>query len=227
MPSTSSLRSGASPTLPASSQSTKSATGSYWSWKMNRNIQWRSVDELNAFKILDASPRVSKFHRLWFLFPLCLKNMTLQLYPALLVRSDEVLKIWKIITASGASTPKSQQRQVVLWWVRRYNLTVYRIIPRNWLAQQPQLENIDTILKWGAREIHPKGKKAALRLILSAGGITWSDCKAKSLGPHTTRYICRLVLEGRLDFVVNKPLEKYTVFTPCTPQTSRLNLFGV
>ncbi len=37
------------------------ATGKYPSWKAGRMVQWESINELNAFRILDAMPEVSTF----------------------------------------------------------------------------------------------------------------------------------------------------------------------
>ena len=36
-------------------------TGKYPSWKMERMLQWESMNELNAFRLLDCDPRVTVF----------------------------------------------------------------------------------------------------------------------------------------------------------------------
>src|SRR5260370_9079261 len=36
-------------------------TGKYPSWKMERMLQWESINELNAFRLLDCDPRVTVF----------------------------------------------------------------------------------------------------------------------------------------------------------------------
>ena len=36
-------------------------TGKYPSWKMERMLQWESLNELNAFRLLDCDPRVTLF----------------------------------------------------------------------------------------------------------------------------------------------------------------------
>src|SRR5208282_1773043 len=36
-------------------------TGKYPSWKMQRMLQWESINELNAFRLLDCDPRVKAF----------------------------------------------------------------------------------------------------------------------------------------------------------------------
>ena len=36
-------------------------TGKYPSWKMERMLQWESMNELNAFRLLDCDPRVAVF----------------------------------------------------------------------------------------------------------------------------------------------------------------------
>jgi hypothetical protein len=38
-------------------------TGKYPSWKMERMLQWESINELNAFRLLDCDPRVTVFTR--------------------------------------------------------------------------------------------------------------------------------------------------------------------
>lgn len=36
-------------------------TAKYSSWKMERMLQWESMNELNAFRVLDCDPRVTVF----------------------------------------------------------------------------------------------------------------------------------------------------------------------
>jgi hypothetical protein len=36
-------------------------TGKYPSWKMERMLQWESINELNAFRLLDCDPGVTVF----------------------------------------------------------------------------------------------------------------------------------------------------------------------
>jgi len=44
------------------SRSRHRVTGKYPSWKMNRMIEWESKNELNAFRLLDASSIILEFN---------------------------------------------------------------------------------------------------------------------------------------------------------------------
>lgn len=44
------------------SRSRARPTGKYPSWKMRRMVQWESENELNAFRLLDCDPDVTRFH---------------------------------------------------------------------------------------------------------------------------------------------------------------------
>ena len=43
------------------SRSNARSTGKYPSWKMGRMIHWESINELNAFRLLDCDPNVTSY----------------------------------------------------------------------------------------------------------------------------------------------------------------------
>ncbi len=52
------------------SRSRARATGKFPSWKMGRMIQWESINELNAYRRLDATPGANAFYEQPLMIPL-------------------------------------------------------------------------------------------------------------------------------------------------------------
>lgn len=87
------------------SRSRARPTGKYPSWKMGRMVQWESVNELNAFRLLDASPEVLSFSEQPVAIKFILDGENLTHYPDVLVQYRNGRELWEIKPKSEAVKP--------------------------------------------------------------------------------------------------------------------------
>jgi hypothetical protein len=117
------------------------ATGTHPSSKMGRMIQCESLDELNAFRLLDADPTVTAY----FERPLSiryLQDAQIHLhYPSLLVERGHTRELWEIKSASEARRPFVAARTRVMQSALPFWGYEYRMILIKDLVTKPRVTN--------------------------------------------------------------------------------------
>jgi len=187
-------------------------TGKYPSWKMERMLQWESINELNAFRLLDCDPRVTVFTEqpceIVYVDGTEIKHH----YPDIYIEIDGNQELWEVKAECGASQNEVSSRTKLLSReLRRYGFT-YRVVLDYELAKQPRLENAKTLLRYGRRGAS-NCEREDLRLAMqSEGHLSWSEACEGALGTHGREIVCRLVLEGALSFDLDSPLGPSTQF---------------
>lgn len=187
-------------------------TGKYPSWKMERMLQWESMNELHAFRLLDCDPRVTVFTEQPCEIVYFDGTETRRHYPDIYVEIDGNQELWEVKAECEALQREfSARTELLTSGLQRYGFT-YRVVLDQELTKQPRLDNTKTLLRYG-RRVASDNECEYVRLALkSKGHLRWSDVCTGFLGSRGREIVCRLVLEGVLSFDVDSPLGPGTQF---------------
>lgn len=184
-------------------------TGKYPSWKMQRMMQWESVHEGNAMRILDATPHVASFNEQPCEIIYTLNGVQHRHYPDLLVIQKYSREFWEVKTRSDAERPDVAERTAFL----ANNLPEYgygyQLILAEVLAKQPRLDNVKRLNKLGRRPVSIFEKECIRRLFTNEPVISWGVFEQQP--QKVLRNICRLILEGKLNIDLNVPISTATL----------------
>jgi hypothetical protein len=187
-------------------------TGKYPSWRMGRMVQWESHNEKLAFKLLDADPEVVSFseQRCEIIFS---QNSELKThYPDIYVVRDSAKELLEVKSQSEASDPEIAQRTALLAaTLPRYGYS-YRLWLDTDLKKQPALANADLLLRHGRLPVTDCDFERTRLLVQVNGSLNWSDACNGSYGLRMREIICRLTLEGVLNFDRTSPISATTNF---------------
>jgi len=115
------------------------ATGKYPSWKMGRMIQWESINELNAYRLLDTDPSVIEFYEQPLKISYVIDGTLRTHYPDTLVKWVNHQELWEIKSPKYAEKPDYLKRTQILEAALiefGYN---YRMINAEGFLKQPRL----------------------------------------------------------------------------------------
>src|SRR5208337_503554 len=187
-------------------------TGKYPSWKMQRMLQWESINELNAFRLLDCDPRVKAFTEQPCEIVYFDGIETRHHYPDIFVAIDSDQELWEVkaeceAVQSGVST----RTDLLTSGLRRYGFT-YRVVLDHELAKEPRLGNAKTLLRYGRRAASDNECEYVRLALKSKGHLSWSEVCRGVLGTHGREIICRLALEGVLTFDMKSSFAPDTQF---------------
>lgn len=204
------------------SRSRARPTGKYPSWKMARMIQWESPNELNALRLLDASPAVTAFHEQPLAIRFVLDGEPRLHYPDLFVAwSDGRRELWEVKPEREAAHPYFAARTRYLQAALPALGYSYRLAVAEELAREPRLTNALTLLKYGRNPIRDADRERIRRILLSAPALRWGSALRGDLGPQGLAQLSRLALEGFLSFDIERELAEQTPFTLATQGNSR------
>ena len=176
-------------------------TGKYPSWKMNRMMQWQTVDHLNAFRLLDAESKVLSFHEK----PMAIEYETHGVLhterPDILVEIDGQKELWTIKKLAKVTDGRVATHSKNLALQLRSHGYQQKSVIAEWLKQEPRLGNAITLLGFGRQEVSPLAREA-FRILFAkrAGGINWGEFREGIAGHLGKNILCRLVLEGVIHF---------------------------
>lgn len=197
------------------------ATGKFPSAKMKRMIQWESIPERNAFRLLEADPKVVAYREQ----PCEIRyemDGELRLHvPDILVRFRCGKEFWEVKPAEDAMRQEVADRTNLLTRLLPANGYKYQVVLAEELSRQPRLENLAIVLRYGRGDVSNLIKEKIRQLLQSVGAITWDSVLNGSLAPINRNHICRLTLSGFLHLDLNQPLSSTTLITlktaPKTP----------
>lgn len=197
------------------SRSRAGHTGTFPSWKMGRMVHWESIHELNAFRILDADPTIVRFSEQPCLIRYVVNGREKLHFPDILIESRKGKELWEIKADRAAKDPDVVERTECLmsclpeWGYR------YRVVQGREVASQPRLHNALTVLRYGRHAISKIDRELARRAFRDRRQLRWQDARAGVLGPKGRIIVCRLVLEGLVEF------DTANLITPDTSFCSR------
>jgi hypothetical protein len=187
-------------------------TGKYPSWKMERMVQWESINELNAFRLLDCDPRVTVFTEQPCEIVYVDGADTKRHYPDIYVEIDGNQELWEVKAECEASqSGVSTRTELLSRGLRRYGFT-YRVALAHELAKEPRLENAKTLLRYGRRAASDCERDCLRTAVESKGHLNWAEICQGDFGSRGREIVCRLVLEGVLSFDLDSPLCPGTQF---------------
>jgi hypothetical protein len=193
------------------SRSRAIGTGKYPSWKMGRMIQWESVHERNAFRLLDADSTVTSFSEQPCEIEYRLGSETYRHFPDILVETLSGSELWEVKKGADAF------REDVVARTRLMERTLpafgyrYRLVTGDELGAEPLLSNVRTMLRWGRSELDWAEREMLMDVFAENRTRRWGEVLSGRFGPNGRAIVCRLILEGILRMDIRRPL------TPETP----------
>lgn len=189
-------------------------TGKYPSWKMGRMLQWESVAELNAMRLLDADPSVLFFAEQPLILRYRLNGESRLHYPDQLVKRDTGSKeLWEIKSERDAARSDVAARTALLRAALPTYGYEYRLVYAEELRRQPRLSNVLEILTWGRGPITAVDRERTRALLTRVPAVTWGAAVSGAVGCSGRQVLSRLVLEGMVAFDINEKLALDTPFT--------------
>jgi hypothetical protein len=190
-------------------------TYSYWTWKLDREAQGESPNEVNGFILLDCDPYV-----LWFAEQCCEilyiddNGDEKRHYPDVLNKLHGKWLLWEFKTETEAQTDEISSRTDLM--VRElpsvgFN---YEIKLAKELARQPRFGIADKLRIFGKRPMTFLEREQLRQHILREGALTWGNACAGLYGRPGREILCRAVLEGILSVDLNSELSHSTQFLP-------------
>lgn len=195
------------------SRSRARATGKYPSWKMCRMMQWESVNELNAYRLLDANPAATAYHEQPLTITFKINGEIHKHYPDTMVQWGNSRELWEIKTAADAARPEVAERTRLMEDALPQLGFAYRMVLAEELSKEPRLSNVLTVLKFGRAPVPPLAMEQIRQAFSFAGEIAWGAVLDGALGQFGRNHVCRLILEGRLRLNLDQPLAINTYIT--------------
>lgn len=202
------------------SRSRARPTGRYPSWKMGRMLQWESHNELNAMRLLDATPNVLQFSDQPCVIRYRLGGKDFRHYPDTLVNTAKVNSFWEIKTAADARRPEIAARTKLLTELLPAKGYEYAVVLAEDLAREPRMRQARLVLKHGKAPLTFAEREYARRLFLTVESLSWQEVLDGRYAPFTRQQACRLVLEGALALNLDEPFGPETQLTSlCGPDS--------
>lgn len=188
------------------------STGKYPSWKMGRMIQWESLNELHAFRLLDCDPHARAFYEQPCEIAFVQDGELKRHYPDVLVETQHGKEIWEIKSDSEALQDEIVARTAFLSGALRQYGFAYRLVLAGDLERSPRIENATILLRHGRRVPTECERECMRSLLKRTPALNWGDACRGTYGPKGRDVLCRLVLEGVLHFNIELPLSSSTQF---------------
>ena len=196
-------------------------TGKYPSWKMGRMMQWESTNELNAFRLLDADPTVRKFYEQPVRIRYMLDGKEHYHIPDVLVETAEGKFIWEIKPEQNASEADVEKRTQLLSGLLPAYGYKYQIVLAEELGKKERIEAICQTLRNGRLDIPIVNREQIRRTLLANASVTWGAVLDGMFGARGKNYVCRMMLEGYLEWSAMSRMTRETILqlrqTPTRP----------
>lgn len=194
------------------SRSNARSTGKYPSWKMGRMIHWKSVNELNAFRLLDCDPNVTSYSEQPCQIVYVLDGVERVHYPDILVTTTGGKQLWEVKHRSNASEPEVLARAAFLSRALPGWGYGYQTVFGEDLARQPRLNNANLLLRFGKRAVNDCEWEGVRRALEEQEPLVWSEAISGNYGARGREILSSLVLRGVLTIDMNSPISPTTEF---------------
>jgi hypothetical protein len=202
---------GESPVRRVVTRSSARGTGKYPSWKMKRMLQWKSPDELNVLRLLDADPAVIAFKEQPARITYVVEGEERRHYPNVLVEWSGAQELWEIQPREEAVAEEVAVRTALMDSALPAYGYGYRLVFADEIAAPPALDNALLLLRFGRAPLSAAEKERIRRFMEVSGSVTWGAVLAGTLGSRGRAQVSRLVLEGTLTFDKTRPLTAASV----------------
>ena len=194
------------------SRSNARSAGKFPSWKMGRMIHWESINELNAFRLLDCDPNVTSYSEQPCKIVYVLNGVEKVHYPDILVTTTGGRQLWEVKLRSDASEPEVLARATFLSRALPRWGYEYRTVFGEELAKQPRLNNANLLLSLGKRAVSDCEWEDVRRTVTERGALVWSEAISGNYGAKGREILSSLVLRGVLTIDINSPISPATEF---------------
>jgi len=194
------------------SRSNSHSAGKYPSWKMKRMLHWESVNELNAFRLLDCDPEVRRFGEQPCKIEYVMDGVERVHYPDILVITTKSKEFWEVKPQSKPLESGVLQRTALLSRVLPWWGYAYRMVLAEDLGRQPRLNNASVILRFGRNMVSDRDWESIRRIADQRGQLIWSAACCGDYGAKGREILCGLVLKGFLTIDMNSQLSPETQF---------------
>jgi hypothetical protein len=184
---------------------------------MGRMIQWESVNELNAYRRLDATPGALAYYEQPLMIRFVLDGETHIHYPDVLIEWGHRKGLVEIKSESDASNPVFAKRTRLLAAALPQYGFGYQMVGADELSKEPQLSNSLILLKHGREAVCDIAREQVRQILLSTLSITWESATKGDLDRNGRAVLARLALEGYLAFDTTRPISSTTRFWRSAP----------
>ncbi len=190
-------------------------TYSYWTWKLDREAQGESVNEVNGFILLDCDPHVA-----WFAEQCCEITYLAEdgsekrHYPDVLINLTGKWMFWEIKEKAEAELDEVSSRTNLM--VRELPAVGfdYELKEAEELARQPRFEIADRLRRFGKRPMTFLEREQLQQHLRQKGSVNWGEACAGLYGKPGKEILCRAAIEGILSVDLNSKLSHATQFCP-------------
>jgi hypothetical protein len=162
-------------------------------------MQWESINELNAFRILDSMPEVETYAEqpceICYLDDV---GQEARHYPDIFVLVSGFNELWEIKTEADANSDPVRRRTALLTQELRFYGFTYRIVTAESLRVEPRLSNALKFLHFGRPPVSEVDRWLIEQMFSASGKLIWGEVCSGSCGPRGREIVSRLVLEGSL-----------------------------
>lgn len=176
------------------------STGKFPSLKMHRMLQWESEHEKNAMYLLEANPAVTELREQPCVIHYSDGSGPRLHYPDIYVVIDGVKEIWEVKTEAEALRCETKFRTALMTRLLPEHGYRYKQILDVDLKKQPFLNNAKTIVHGGVRPVSLREWEGLRRILEREGHLRWSDACSGAYGAWGRHMLCRLALDGQLEF---------------------------
>lgn len=195
------------------SRSRARATGKFPSIKMNRMLQWESINELNAFRLLEVNPAVIKFREQPCELRYMLHDEARVHYPDILVHLNEGKEFWEIKASEEAKQRKVVERTKFLSQALPNYGYGYRVVLGEDLGRRVRLENIKSILAYGRKEVPALVREKVRQIFCRYPEIQLGELIEVSKKTIGRDEIFRLIRDGDLSCDLELALTPHSILT--------------
>lgn len=189
------------------------ATGKFPSRKMNRMLQWESINELNAFRLLEANPNVISFTEQPFAISYVLNGATFYHFPDILFKTRCSKHLWEVKPRSKACHPDVVARTALMRSALPSLGYQYDLVIGEDLARKDRLTNVRKLLTRGRRDVPPLLREQ-IRQVFVQQPLLSIEALLDALGDLLqVGHIYRQILDGVLLCDLESPLSMQTTLS--------------
>ncbi len=191
-------------------RSNQKPTGKYPSIKTGLMVQWESIPERNAFRVLDACPDVLWFSSQSVRIKYRMNGELREHYPDILVERSGRREFYEVKTQKFAITPDILERTILLTRELPKLGYLYKVLIAEKIAAEPRFSTITQLIEFGRTPVSLMERQEILahfneRTALSWGAIIDGDSKVN------VESASRLILDGYLCLDWSLPLNRNTI----------------
>jgi hypothetical protein len=197
------------------------ATGKFPSRKMNRMLQWESIHELNAFRLLEVNPEVKFFQEQPCEIHYVMDGEHRVHYPDILVKTEHNKEFWEIKSEFEAKRPETTARTKLLTSALPDLGYQYRVVLGEDLARKIRLYNIKSLLAYGQDDVPRLLREKARQIFAQIPDMTIEQLIAGTVGEINRKHVYRLIVEGELLCDIESQLSPKTALKHITNQEQK------